>query len=108
MGIEVTRRDAHSGHMKRVARWGSCVTIASYATCLLLIAAGPSSSQLGAIGVIGWLAAMALALANLVLGGLALAWDCRAAGSTAAVALAVFAAGVTVSVLLLSAIPNQN
>jgi pimeloyl-ACP methyl ester carboxylesterase len=58
------------------------------------------SSQLGAIGVIGWLAAMALALANLVLGGLALAWDGRAAGSAAAVALAVFAAGVTVSVLL--------
>jgi hypothetical protein len=51
---------------------------------------------------------MALALLNLVLGGLALAWDGRAAGGTAAVAAAVFAAGVTVSVLLLSAIPNQN
>jgi hypothetical protein len=51
---------------------------------------------------------MALGLANLLLGGLALALNGRAAGSTAAVAVAVFAAGVTVSVLLLSAIPNQN
>jgi len=94
--------------MRRVARWGSCVTIASYATCLLLVAAGSSSAQLGAIGVVGWLAAMALALLNLVLGGLALAWDGRAAGGAAAAATAVFAAGVVVSVLLLSAIPGQN
>ncbi|HSD01114.1 MAG TPA: hypothetical protein VLB81_02005 [Gaiellales bacterium] len=51
---------------------------------------------------------MALALLNLVVGGLALAWEGRPARAAAAVALAVFAAGATVSVLLLSAIPNQN
>jgi len=50
---------------------------------------------------------MALALLNLVLGGLALAWDGRAARATAAVSLAVFAAGVTVSVLLLMAVPKD-
>src|SRR6476469_37468 len=85
--------------MERVARWGSCVTVASYATCLLLIAAGQSSSLLGAVGVVGWLAAMTLAVVNLVLGGVALAWEGRRASRTAAVALVVFAAGVTVSVL---------
>ena len=93
--------------MRRVAQWGSWVTVASYATCLVLIGAGSSSSLLGAIGVVGWLAAMALALVNLVLGGLALAWDGRAARATAAVSLAVFAAGVTVSVLLLLAVPKD-
>jgi hypothetical protein len=87
---------------------GSGVTVASYATCLVLIAAGHSSSQLGAIGFVGWLAAMGLALMNFVLGGRVLARDGRAAGGTAAAAPAVFAAGVTVSVLLLSAIPNQS
>jgi tetrahydromethanopterin S-methyltransferase subunit F len=45
---------------------------------------------------------------NFVLGGRVLARDGRAAGGTAAAAPAVFAAGVTVSVLLLSAIPNQS
>jgi hypothetical protein len=48
---------------------GAGVTVASYATCLVLIAAGHSSSQLGAIGFVGWLAAMGLALMNFVLGG---------------------------------------
>ena len=68
----------------------------------------PEQFPLGAIGVVGWLFAMALALLNLVLGGLALASDGRAARGAVAIALAVFAAGVTVSVLLVSAIPNRN
>jgi len=94
--------------MRRVARWGSCVTVAAYGTCLLLIAAGSSSSLLGAIGFVGWLFAMALGLLNLMLGALALALDGRAGRGVARIALAVFAAGLAVSALLVSAIPNQN
>jgi hypothetical protein len=84
------------------------VTVAFYAVCLLLIAAGPGSSLLGAMGFIGWVVAMVLASANVLLGGLALAWDGRKAGGTAALALGLFAAGVVVSALLLSALPSQN
>jgi hypothetical protein len=73
-----------------------------------MIAAGSDSSLLGAIGFVGWLLAMALALLNLMLGGLALALDGRAGRGAAMTALAVFATGVAVSVLLVSAIPNQN
>ena len=107
-GLNLSGATRRLAGMRRVVQWGSWVTVASYTACLLLIAAGPSSPLLGVIGVVGWLAAMALALLNLVLGGLALAWDGRAARGIAAVSLGVFAAGVTVSVLLLSAIPNQS
>jgi len=94
--------------MRRVARWGSCVTVAAYGTCLLLIAAGSSSPLLGAIGFVGWLFAMALGLLNLVLGGLALALDGQSGRGAARIALAVFATRLAVSALLVSAIPNQN
>jgi hypothetical protein len=94
--------------MKRVSRWGSWITVASYVLCLLLIGAGAGSPQVGAIGVIGWLLVMTFALLNLVVGALALAIDRREARGTAAVAVGVFAVGVTVSALLISAIPNQN
>ena len=94
--------------MRRASRYGSGITVAVYVTCLLLIAGGPQNSLVGAIGVIGWVGAIALAFVNLALGGVALASEGRAARGAAAIALAVFAAGLAVSVLLLSAVPNQN
>jgi hypothetical protein len=94
--------------MRRASWWGSRVTVSVYAACLLLMAAGSGSPQIGVIGVIGWVLAMALAAGNVLLGGLALAWDGRKAGGTAAVAIGVFVAGVTVSVLLLSTIPTGD
>ena len=107
-GIEVARHDAQTGAYEASRPVGVVRHGRAYAICLLLMAAGSSSPQVGVIGVVGWLAAMALASLNVALGGLALAWDGRAAGRTATGALTVFAAGVTVSILLLSAIPNQN
>jgi hypothetical protein len=94
--------------MRWASRCGSAVTVALYGGCLLLIAAGSGSSLVGAVGVRGWVTAMALAFVTLALGGVALASEGRAARRAAGAALAVLAAGIVVSLLLLSAMPNQN
>jgi hypothetical protein len=93
--------------MRRICQWAACATVAFYVVSLVLMAAGRGHPQIGVVGVFGWIVAMALALGNLVVGGWGLGWGGRRWAATAAVALVVFAAGATVTVLLLSSIPRD-
>jgi hypothetical protein len=79
--LELAEHLAETGSMRRASRCGSAVTVALYAGCLLLIAAGPGNSLVGAIGVIGWVGTMGLAFVNLALGGVALSLEGRCSGS---------------------------